>query len=407
MLALAVGCERFERKEPPPPPPPPEVLVTEVTTRTVPLSSEWVGSTDGVVNAQIRAKVQGYLLRQAYADGAFVRKGELLFEIDPRPFQAALDQAKGQLAQAEGQVGEAEAALGKADIDVRRYTPLAEAKAISQQELDNAIQAQLAARAGVAAAKANVDAATANVADAQLNLDFTRITSPVDGIASIATTQVGDLVGPSSGVLTTVSTVNPIRVYFPVSEQEFLKASERLGGKLSEPVKDLLEMTLSDGRTYGHRGTVVAANRQVDLRTGTVMIVGEFPNPDNILRPGQYARVRAVTRTVEDAVVIPQRAVVEVQGSFQALVVNDDDKLEVRPIELGPQVSASEVIVAKGLEGGETLVVEGTQKARPDTKVTTKEWNPAPPAKKKRATPAKRDGDEGSEPAKEGASSAG
>lgn len=385
ILGTVGGCERFEKKPPAPPPPPPEVMTLEIAPRNVELPSEWLGTLDGTVNAQIRAKVQGYLLRQVYADGSLVKKGEVLFEIDPRPFVAALDQAKGQLAQAEGQLGQAQAALGKADIDVERYTPLAATKAISQQELDDAVQAQLAARAGVDAAKANIAAAKAKVEDAQLNVDFTKITAPIDGIASIATTQVGDLVGPGSGVLTTISTVDPIRVYFPVSEQDFLKAAKRLGSSFANGApKDTLQLLLSDGNLYEKRGSVIAANRQVDSKTGTVMIAGEFPNSENLLRPGQYARVRAITQRLENAIVVPQRALTEVQGAFQVYVVDSDDKIAVREVELGPQVNASDRIIAKGLEEGDEIVVEGQLKVRPGMKAVAKPWNPAPAKKTKK-----------------------
>lgn len=406
-LFFAAGCERFEKKPEAPPPPPPEVLVVEVATREVPISSEWVGTTDGLVDASVRAKVQGYIVRQAYPDGGFVKKGDLLFEIDPRPFEAALDQAKGMLAQAEGVLGQAQAFLGKADIDVTRYRPLAAANAISQQDLDNAIQAQIGARAAVSAAQASIEAAKAQVVNAELNLEFTKIVSPVDGIAAIATTQVGDLVGPSTGTLTTVSTVDPIRVFFPISEQEYLKAADRLGGKSADQSKAVLQLVLSDGSIYGQTGRVSAADSEVDLKTGTIKIVGLFPNPKNLLRPGQYARVRTVTQLLPNAVVIPQRAVTEVQGSFQVWLVDDDGKLVVRGVQLGQRINASEVIVTQGLEAGETIVVEGLQKGRPGMKVTTKPWSPTPTAAKskkgKSAQPATTGASDGShEPAPKG-----
>ena len=284
---------------------PVDVEVAQVTTQDVPVVKEWIGTLDGRVNAEIRGQVTGYLLRQAYREGSFVRQGELLFEIDPRPFEAALNEARGRLAQAEssvqqalGNLAQSKARLGKAELDVKRYTPLVATKAISQEEMDNAIQSQLEAKAAVEAsqaaietAKAAVVAAKAAVYDAEVKLSFTKILSPIDGIAGLARIQVGDLVSPSGIPLTTVSTVDPIKAYFSVSEQEYL-AQQRAGGP-SRWARDL-ELILADGSVYGHKGAFFMADRQVDLGTGTLRVAALFPNPGNVLRPGQYGRVRAM-----------------------------------------------------------------------------------------------------------------
>ncbi|MGO9372108.1 MAG: efflux RND transporter periplasmic adaptor subunit, partial [Syntrophobacteraceae bacterium] len=288
----------------------PEVDFTDVIQKDVPIYSEWVGTTDGLVNAKIRAQVAGYLLKQDYVEGALVKKGDLLFEIDPRSFKNALDQADGQLAQAR-------ARLGKTELDVKRYTPLAKEGAISKQELDDAIQANLAAKASVYSAEATVE-------QARLNLGFTRITSPIQGIAGAANAQIGDLVGPQANELTTVSTIDPIKVYFSISEREYLTVAERINApetgaeKLREATLDLI---LANESVYPYKGKLSYADRQVDVKTGTIRVAALFPNHGNILRPGQFARVRALTGTRENALLVPQRSVTELQGSYQVAVV--------------------------------------------------------------------------------------
>ena len=260
-----------------------------VLQRDVPISKEWIGTLDGLVNAQIRPQVTGYLLRQNYKDGSFVKKGQLMFEIDPRTFQAALDQAKGQLANAEQQLAQAEANQVKAQLDVNRYVPLAKEQAVTQQDLDNAVQANRAAQAQVRAAKGQIDAAKAQVDAAQLNLSFTKVVSLIDGIAGIAQAQIGDLVGPAT-LLTTVSTVDPIKVYFPVSERgylDYVKENPDAAKRAAQETQLALELLLADGTLYPHKGRFSLADREVDVKTGTLRLQGLFPNPGNILRPGQ------------------------------------------------------------------------------------------------------------------------
>jgi membrane fusion protein (multidrug efflux system) len=369
VLLFGLGCGKSE----PPKPPPPDVQVVQVEKKDVPVWNEWIGTLDGLVNAQIKPQVTGYLLRQTYTDGAFVKKGQLLFEIDPRTFQAALDQAKGQLANAEGQLATAHANQVKAQNDVTRYTPLAKEQAIPQQDLDNAVQANEAAKAQVQAAKAAIEAAKAKVASAQLDLGFTKVVSLIDGIAGIAQAQIGDLVSQST-LLTTVSTVDPIKVYFPVSEREYLDyvrehpdAAKR-GGQES---LSAFELILADGSVYPHKGTFSFADRQVDVKTGTLRLQAVFPNPGNVLRPGQYARIRAIIRTAKGALLVPQRAVTEQQGSYQVAVVSSGNKVEIRPVKVGERVG-SQWIIETGLKPGDRVVAEGTQKVRPGAIVTPK-----------------------------------
>ena len=419
-------------------PPPPEVEVVQVEQKDVPIYSEWIGTTDGMVNAEIRAQVSGYLLKQYYTEGAFVRRGQLLFEIDPRPLQAALGQANGDLARAQGQLGQAvsqrdqaeaqlaqansqllqaqaqlaqaEADQRKAQLDVNRYTPLAEQQAVTQQELDNAVQANFAAKAQVEAAKAGVEttkaqikaadaavgtaraaivaasaqvqAAQAAVRTAELNLGFTRITSPIDGIAGMAQAQVGNLVSPTSGILTTVSTVDPVKVYFTVSEQEYLDYVRRnpAQAERNAAAKHLeLELILADGTTYPQKGRFFVADRQVDVKTGAIRLAGLFPNPGNILRPGQYGRVRAVTGVREGALLVPQRAVTELQGHHQVAVVGSDNKVSIRPVKVGER-SGSLWIIEDGLNPDDRVVAEGTQKVRPGVVVNPKLFVASSPA---------------------------
>jgi RND family efflux transporter MFP subunit len=355
---LLVSCEHPRAASPPPPPP--EVAVAAVVTQTVPVASEWIATLDGYVNAQVRPQVSGYLIKRNYHEGAVVKKGDVLFEIDPRPFEAALAQAKAQLAQAE-------ALLGRTVRDVERDTPLAREKAIAQSQLDNDIQANLAAQAAV-------QAATAAVETAQLNVGFTKVTSLVDGVAAIATGQIGDLVGPNT-LLTTVSQISPIKVYFAVSEQEYLLMADRINGTgaSQQPwdAKAGLELILSDGRVYPKKGSFVAADREMDPKTGTIRLSATFPNPSNLLRPGQYGRVRANTRTLIDARLIPQRAVAELQGGYQARVVGPDNRISTRAITVGDRLGRMWV-VAKGLQPGERVAVEGAQSVKDDGLVTPK-----------------------------------
>ncbi len=345
-----------------PPAGPPEVLVTEVIQRDVPVYADWIGTLDGMVNARIHAQVSGYLKAQHYKEGDLVRQGDLLFEIDPRPFQAALDRARGEMAQAR-------ANLDLTEINVKRYTPLAKDNAISQQELDDAIQANKAAQAALEAAQAAVQ-------QAELNLEFTRITSPIAGIAGIAEAQVGDLVGPNTSELTAVSQVDPIKVYFPLSEQEYMLAMEsRLaqgrGDLSSGKTTNNLELVLANGEEYPHKGAIILADRQVNPKTGTIRIAGLFPNPNSILRPGQYAHVRLPIKLRAGALLVPQRAVVETQGSFHVAVVDRDHKVSIRPVRTADRIGPLWVI-EQGLNPGEQVVVEGLQRARAGATVNPK-----------------------------------
>ena len=408
------------------------VEVVKVEQKDVPIYSEWIGTTDGMVNADIKAQVTGYLLRQDYKEGSFVKKGQLLFEIDPRPFQAALDQASGQVAQFQGQleqansqVTQAEAQVAQADsqlsqsqaqlaqaqanqiktqLDVDKYAPLAEQKAVTQQDYDNAAQTNVVAKAQVQAAKAGVEAARAQlraanaqigtakatiatakgqiqnamaaVKTAQLNLSFTRIISPIDGVAGIAQAQVGNLISTTSSPLTTVSTVDPIKVYFTLNEREYLTFIKHnlIDAQQGASVAQLeLELILSDGTTYPQKGSFFFADRQVDPKTGAIRMAGVFLNPGNVLRPGQYGRVRAVTSTKEAALLVPQRAVTELQGGYQVAVVGGDNKIEIRAVKVGQRVDTT-WIVEDGLKPGETVVAEGTQKVTPGAVVSPKPY---------------------------------
>lgn len=344
----------------------PEVLVTEVLQRDLPIHAEWVGTTDGFVNATIQARVTGYLVKRTFDEGSFVRKGDLLFQIDPRPFQAALAEAKGELSKAE-------ARLVKTELDVKRDTPLALAKAISQKDLEDSIQMNAAAKGSLASAKAAVE-------QAQLNLTFTRIEAPIDGITGIAKAQIGDLVGPNTGLLTSISTVDPIRVYFPISEQEYLKAAEKVRAAYNDTKRkrdDRLELILSDGSVYPHPGNFLLADRQVDVKTGTIRIAAMFPNPGNLLRPGLFARVRAVTSTKRGALLVPQRAITELQGRYQLAVVGPENKVEIRPVKVAERVDKLWVI-EEGVQPGERVVVEGLQKVKAGITVNPKPFQEAP-----------------------------
>src|ERR1700691_1490002 len=356
--------------------PPAEVMVAQVQQKDVAIYSEWIGTLDGLVNANVKAQVTGYLLEQNYQEGSFVQKGQLLFQIDPRPFQAVLDQAEGQLAQAKAQLANAEAVQLRNQLDVDRYTPLAKEQAASQQDLDNAIQNNLAAKATVATAKAQIQSAQAAVETARLNLGFTRLVAPITGIAGIAQLQVGALVDTSSAPVTTVSTVDPIKVYFTVSESEYLDFNRRFpteSGRAAEVKRTPLDLILADGTTYQHQGTIDFADRAVNQGTGAILIAGLFPNPGNILRPGGYGKVRASTRIAKDALLIPQRAVTELQGSYQVAIVDSDNKVKIQAVEVGDRVG-SQWIIQKGLKPGERVVAEGTQKVRQGLKVNPKPY---------------------------------
>jgi len=374
VLAL-IGCQKSQN----PTTPPPDVEVVEVLQRDVPIPKEWIGTLDGLVNAQIRPQVTGYLLRQNYKDGSFVKKGQLMFEIDPRTFQAALDQAKGQLANAEQQLAQAEANQVKAQLDVNRYVPLAKEQAVTQQDLDNAVQANRAAQAQVRAAKGQIDAAKAQVDAAQLNLGFTKVVSLIDGIAGIAQAQIGDLVGPAT-LLTTVSTVDPIKVYFPVSERgylDYVKENPDAAKRAAQEAQLGLELLLADGTLYPHKGRFSLADREVDVKTGTLRLQGLFPNPGNILRPGQFARVRAITTTRKGALLVPQRAVTELQGSYQVAAVGNDNKVSIRPVKVGERVG-TDWIIEEGLKPGEKVVAEGIQRVKAGMTVDPKPFTAKP-----------------------------
>jgi RND family efflux transporter MFP subunit len=419
-------------------PRPLEVSVVSVQPTNVPIYSDWIGTTDGMVNAEIKAQVTGYLLRQDYKEGSFVKKGQLLFEIDPRPFQAALDQANGQVAQFQGQLEQAisqvtqaeaqeaqansqlsqsraqltqaEANQVKTQLDVDKYRPLLDQKAVTQQEYDNAVQANAVSKAQIDVARAGIEAARAQLAQAKaqisnaksgittakgqlenakaaantavLNLGFTKILAPIDGIVGIARAQVGNLVNTTSDPLTTVSTLDPIKVYFTLSEQEYLNYSKvkQTEGEQSNNLSALeLELVLSDGTTYPERGRFYFADREVDPKTGAIRMAGVFPNPDNVLRPGQYGRVRAVTKTREQALLVPQRAVSELQGTYQVAVVSSDNKISIRPVKVSDR-SGSMWVVDEGLKSGEVIVAEGTLKVRPGMVVDPKPFrgNPEP-----------------------------
>ena len=351
LLLTALGCSNSSVRAAAPPPPP-VVEVAPVTQKDVPVQGEWVGTLEGYVNAQIQPQVSGYLIRQDYHEGALVKKGQLLFEIDPRPFQAVLDQAKGQLAQAEAQ-------MANAELNVKRDIPEAEAHAIPQSQLDSDTQA-------LRAAKASVEAEQAAVEQANINLGYTKVVSLIDGIAGINTVQVGNLVGPST-VLTAVSQVSPIKVYFPISEQEYLRMADGGGPGsvdfITHASRIPLQLTLADGSVYPHPGKIVFADRQVNTQTGTIEIVGEFPNAKNLLRPGQYARIQASTGSIGGALLVPQAAVNQQQGTYQVIVIGADKRAQLRTVDVGPRVGPLWVITS-GLKPGEQVVAVGAEKAK-------------------------------------------
>jgi membrane fusion protein (multidrug efflux system) len=348
-----VGCNRNQAIKLPDT----DVLVANPIQQDVPIHSEWVASTDGFVNAEIRPQVSGYIVKQDYKEGSAVRKGQVLFEIDPRPFQAGLDRAKADLAQAEAQ-------LGKSTIDVERDTPLAEKKAIPKEKLDNEIQAKLAAEAEVKAGEAMVERA-------ELDLGWTQVTSLVDGVAGIAEVQMGNLVGPDAR-LTSVSQVDPIKVYFPISEQEYLRARHLSSrGQPMELFDSAPELILADGTVYPHKGKILLTDRQIDPNTGTIRLVAAFPNPGNILRPGQYGRVRIQTGMKKNALLVPQSAVKDLQGGYQVAVVGAGNKASIRPVKAEEKVGAMWVI-GEGLKSGDQVIVQGIEKLKDGTVVVPK-----------------------------------
>lgn len=358
-VASAAGCSK-ESKEAPKPP---VVEVTTVIQKDVPIYKEWIGTLDGMVNATIRAQVQGYLIKQNYREGDDVKQGQVLFEIDPRTFKAALDQAKGQLAAQQARWNTAKANLG-------RIKPLAAVNAVSKKDLDDATGMEQAARAAVLAAQASVD-------KAKLELGFTKIISPIDGIAGRAKAQIGNLVGPGAvEELTTVSTVNPIKFYYQISEQEYIQAMKR---KASEREKKEGELVLADGSIYPEKGRYAFADRQVDVTTGTMTVAAVFPNPSNRLRPGQYGRIRVAISVRKDALLVPQRSVSEVQGKYMVAVVGTDNKVDIRPVKVAERINNLWVIL-EGLKPGERIVVEGVQKVRPGMPVTPKAFEETPAA---------------------------
>ncbi|HSU56884.1 MAG TPA: efflux RND transporter periplasmic adaptor subunit [Candidatus Dormibacteraeota bacterium] len=353
ILSLALGQLSFGcAKKKPPPPPPPEVFVVKVEPRDVPVYKEWIGSLDGYVNAQIRAQVTGYLLSQNYTEGSQVKKGDLLFQIDPRPFEATLQQTKAKLLQDQAQVS-------RTKWNVDRYEPLARQNAISQQEYNDAVQENLAAQAQVKADEALVQSA-------ELNRSFTRINSPIEGLAGSAQAQIGDLVGPATGPLTTVSTIDPIKVYFNVAEQAYLtyrRQHTNITERTTHEQELQLQLILADGSTYPETGKFFFVGREVSPTTGTLQIVGLFPNPNFVLRPGQFARVRARTDMRPGSLVVPQRAVNELQGNYQVTIVDEHDKAHVQPVTPGDRIG-SDWVIDKGLKAGDRVVVEGIQKAK-------------------------------------------
>ena len=358
--SILLGCQSQKAAAPPPAA---EVEVVSVVQKDVPIYGEWVATLDGYVNAQIQPQVTGYIVDQTYKEGSFVRKGQILFQIDTRPFQALLDQAKAQLAQAEAQAG-------KTQLDVDRDTPLAKERAIAQSQLDNDIQANLAA-------KASVKAGAAQVEQAQLNLDFTHVTSLVDGIAGIAQVQIGNLVNPTTA-LTSVSQVNPIKAYFPISEQEYMHYAARINAHNQQAVPSdapPFDLILADGTVYPQKGRLLLTNRQVDVTTGSIQLVCAFPNPNNILRPGQFGRVRAAGETKTGALLVPQRAVTELQGTYQVAVVQGDNKVALLPVKVGERVGGM-WIIESGVHPGDLVVVEGLQKVRDGAPVRIKQTAP-------------------------------
>src|SRR3984885_13672191 len=356
-LSFGIACGRTSAA---PAIPSPELEVAAVLQKDVPIVSEWGATLDGYVNAQIQPQVTGYIIQQTYKEGSFVRKGQVLFEIDPRPFQALLDQANAQLAQTQAQ-------LAKTQMDVDRDAPLAKARAIAQSQLDNDIQANRAAAA-------TVKAAEAQVVQAHLNLDFTNVRSLIDGVVGIAQVQMGNLVNPTT-VLTSVSQINPIKAYFSISEQEYLHYAERINAEAQKerpsngPPFDLI---LADGSVYPLKGFGLLTNRQVDVSTGSIQVLCSFPNPQSYLRPGQFGRLRAAPEVRRGAVLVPQKAVSELQGNYQVAVVGADNKVSIRAVKVGDRVG-SMWIVESGVKPGELVIIEGLQRVQSGVTVKIKQ----------------------------------
>ena len=377
VVALAIGAVLFpacERKEEAKALPPPEVLVTEAGTRDVPVYRDWIGTLDGSENAEIRARVTGYLLKRDYQEGGLVKKGDLLFQIDQRPFEAALAEAKSQLEQAK-------AVQLASQSEADRNKELFNKKVISETEYINKTQLNESNIAKVAASQANVE-------QAQLNLNFCKVTSPVDGIAGIAQAQVGDLVGTANSlVLTSVSTLDPIKVIFPVSESDYLEAIARVQETISKPLDqrpESIELVLADGSTFPQKARLLSVDRQVKTSTGTILVTAVLANPGSILRPGFFARARVTANVLKDAVVVPQRAVSEIQGSYQLALIGADGKAEIRPVKMGAR-TGTDWVVTSGLKAGEKVIVEGIQKVKAGSPVSAKPWTP--PVAKTAAAP--------------------
>jgi membrane fusion protein (multidrug efflux system) len=393
-VGALIGVNHFNSTAAEMAPPPPDVVVAAVEQRDLPIDREWVGTLDGMVNASIKAEVTGYLLRQDYTEGSFVRKGQLLFEIDPRPFQAAVDQAAGQLAQAQAQMAQAKAGLAqaksqlvsaeanqrKSQLDEERYIPLVQQQAVTQQDLDNARQTNQAQKAQVAAAQAQVETAEAQIEaaragakaaeaaleTAKVNLEFTRLTAPIDGIAGVAAVQVGNLVGPAANAVTTVSTLDPIKANFTVGEQEYLSLAR------ADALHKLeLKLVLADGTVHSQPGKFSFADRQVDPSTGAIQLTGLFPNPGNTLRPGQYAKVRAAIGLRAGALLVPQRAVIDTQGTYIVAVVDPNNTVRFAPVKAGDRIG-SNWIIDEGVKPGERVVTDGLFHIRPGALVNPK-----------------------------------
>jgi membrane fusion protein (multidrug efflux system) len=364
-LLFVTGCSRKPAQAPPNAP---EVLVTTVAPQDVPRVLERVATLDGFINANINAQVQGYIVSRVYQEGSVVKKGDLLFQIDPRPFEAALAQAKGTLAKDK-------ANQVKSDADEKRALDLFKKKVISDQERDTAIAAAQAGRA-------NIEADEAAVKTAELNLGYTKIIAPIDGVAGFANNQVGDLVGPSTGPLTTVSQIDPIKAVVTAGEGPFTDFVSRHPDATERNVyiKSLdFELFLGNGEMYPHKGKFYALDRSLDVKTGSIRYYVTFPNPGNILRPGQFGKVRFVADMKKGAMVIPQEAVNELQGSYQVAVVDENNKVSIRPVKMGERIGAMWE-VTEGLKPGDRVVVQGLQKAREGSTVTAKDWTPPPDA---------------------------
>src|SRR6476646_6450851 len=367
LLGICVVSLMSCGKKTPPPPPPPEVLITEVKQQDTPIYNEYVGQLDASVNATIQARVQGYLVSQNYKEGQLVKKDDVLFEIDRRPFEAALAQAKAAFLQAD-------ASAKQAEMNAQRAADLFQRKVSSEQERDNATQSALAARAQAEAQRAAIE-------QAQLNLDYTTIHAPVDGIAGLVKVQVGDLISAGT-TLTTVTKVDPIKCYFTVSEQRFSEYSRRYSDpqeRIAHEKELRFELILADGTTYPHTGEWFAADNQVDIRTGSLRVAASFPNPGNILRPGQFARIRVLSEVKPKALLVPQRAVTELQGTNQVDIGGPDNKVHIQAVKMGRRID-HEWIGEEGVKVGDRIIVEGVQKAREGGLVNPKPWTPPSPS---------------------------